>query len=113
MARLCLRMTPNDHPTDPTLTPLRTGEGDVVQLVDDGHVFSQAELTCGHYRILDLPGVPQEELLHLVTAEEDLEGKMLKRRTQHLDPVALKSAPWTGRTSTTKAQLATITRTKV
>jgi hypothetical protein len=112
MARLCIRITPNDHPTDPSLTPLRTGEGDVVQLVDDGHVFSQGELNCGHYRILDLPGVPQEELLHLVTHAEDAEGRMTKRRTQQLNPALLKAGLWIGRTNATTAQLAGITRTK-
>lgn len=28
MARLCIRITKNDHPTDSSLTPLRTNEGD-------------------------------------------------------------------------------------
>ena len=113
MARLCIRITNIDHPTVPALTPLRTNEGDVVCLVDDDHVFSVAELTNGHYRILDLPGVPQEELVHLVQHEEDVEGKMTKRRTQGLDPVALKTGILAGKTSTTKAELALVTKVKV
>jgi hypothetical protein len=112
MARLCIRLTPNDHPTDPSLTPMRTGEGDVVQLVDDGHVFSQAEQTCGHYRFLNLDGVPQEELVHLVTAKEDAEGKMVARRTQNLDLTVLKTPAWRDRTSASKDEIATLTRTK-
>lgn len=112
MARLCIRITNNDHPTDPSLTPRRTNEGDVVCLVDDSHVFSFAELNNGHYRILDVPGVPQEDLGHLVTHAEDAQGRMTKRRTQNLDPIALKNPTWSGRTSATKGQLATITRTK-
>jgi hypothetical protein len=112
MARLCIRITPNDHPTDPSLTPLRTGEGDVVALVDDGHVFSQAELTNGHYRILDLPGVPQEDLIHLVAHESDAQGRMTKRRMLHLNPALLKAGIWIGRTTATQAQLAAITRAR-
>ena len=32
MARLVIRLLPNAHPTDPALTPLRTQEGDVVEI---------------------------------------------------------------------------------
>jgi hypothetical protein len=31
MARLCIRIAPNDHPTDASLTPLRTRPGDIVE----------------------------------------------------------------------------------
>ena len=48
MARLCVRILANDHPTDPALTPMRTNLGDVVCIQDDGHVFSHAELNNGH-----------------------------------------------------------------
>ena len=112
MARLCIRIAPNAHPTDPLLDALRTQEGDVVCLVDDGHVFSQAELTNGQYRILNLPGVPQEDLVHLVTPVEDTEGTMVKRRAHSLDPVALQNVAWQGKTGATQAELATITVTK-
>lgn len=112
MARLCIRIAPNDHPTDPTLTPLRTQEGDVVCLVDDSHVFSHAELNNGQYRIIDLPGVPQEDLLHLVTPVDDGDGKMLKRRAVELDTTVLKST-WTGKNTATKAELDAITKAKV
>lgn len=112
MARLVIRILPNDHPTDPSLTPLRTHEGDVVELVDDGHVFSQAELTNGHYRILDLPGVPQEELVHLKAHVEDAQGRMTKRRNQSLDLTVLKMPAWRDRTTATKAEIAVLTRNK-
>lgn len=105
MARLCIRITNNDHPTDPSLTPLRTNEGDVVCLVDDGHVFSAAELVCGHYRIVDLPGVRQEDLLDLVEHAEDAEGKMVKRRVKNLDKDVLKSPVWINKATATKAEL--------
>jgi hypothetical protein len=111
MARLCIRLTPNDHPTDPTLTPLRTHEGDVVCLVDDDHVFSPTELTCGHYKIVDVPGVTQEDLLYLMAHEEDAEGKMTKRRVVGLDPAVLKGA-WKDKTSATKAELDAVTKVK-
>lgn len=105
MARLCIRITPNDHPTDPSLTPLRTNEGDVVCLVDDTHVFSQAELNCGHYRIIDVPGVPQDDLLDLVEHAVDAEGNMVKRRVKTLDKNVLKSPAWISKTTATKAEL--------
>src|SRR3990172_5332160 len=111
MARLCVRILPNDHPTDPALTPLRTRLGDVVCIVDDDHVFSHAELNCGHYRIIDVPGVPQEDLIHLCASVEDAEGKITARRAVKLDDAVLKSAQWVGRTSATKAQIAAITVT--
>lgn len=112
MATLCIRITPNDHPTDPSLTPLRTNEGDVVCLVDDDHVFSVAELNCGQYKMLDVPGVPQEELVHLVAHVEDAEGKMVKRRSVGIDKAVLKGA-WKDKTSATKAEITANTKVKV
>jgi hypothetical protein len=112
MARLVIRILPNAHPTDPSLTPLRTQEGDVVELVDDGHVFSFAELNCGQYRIMDVPGVPQDELVHLKAHVEDAQGRMTKRRAQQLDLTVLRTPAWRDRTTATKAEIATLTRTK-
>lgn len=85
MARLVIRILPNAHPTDPSLTPLRTQEGDVVEIVDDGHAFSFAELNCGHYRMVDVPGVLPEDLEHLRQHVEDSAGKMVKRRKFMVD----------------------------
>ena len=113
MARLCVRVTNNDHPTDPTLTPLRTNEGDVVCLVDDDHVFSFAELNNGHYRIIDVPGVPQEDLAHLVESLDDAEGRLIKRRTKMLDPLVLKGPIWAGKISATKSELDVITKDRI
>lgn len=59
MARLCIRQLPND-----TENPLRSQPGDVVSMVDDDHVFTTAERAL--YRIIDLPGVPQEKLAYLL-----------------------------------------------
>ena len=112
MARLVIRILPNAHPTDPSLTPLRTQEGDVVCLVDDGHVFSFAELNNGHYKILDVPGVPQEELVHLVAAVEDGEGKMIKRRAVELDKAVLEGAR-KNKTTATKSEIAANIKVKV
>jgi len=80
MARLCVRITKNDHPTDPSLTPLRTNEGDVVCVMGDEHVFSHAEMNNGHYKIVEMPGVPPEDVIRLMAHEEDADGKMVKRR---------------------------------
>ena len=111
MARLCIRLTNNDHPTDPTLTPLRTNEGDVVCLVDDGHVFSFAELNNGHYKIMDVPDATQEDLVHLVASVEDADGTMVKRRNLEIDTALLKGA-WKNKTSATKAELDANTKVK-
>jgi hypothetical protein len=84
----------------------------VVELVDDGHVFSFAELNNGHYRMLDVPGVPQEELVHLKAHVEDAQGRMTKRRAQALDITVLRTPAWRDRTNATKAEIATLTRNK-
>jgi hypothetical protein len=91
---------------------LRTQEGDVVEIVDDGHVFSFAELNCGHYRMLDVPGVPQDELVHLVTPVKDAQGRMTKRRAQQVDLTVLRTPAWRNRTTATKAEVDILTRTK-
>ena len=81
MSRLCVRRLPND-----TTNPLRTQPGDVVCMVDDDHVFTKAEQML--YRIIDLPGVPQEKLayllepLNLAGAGDEV---MLARRKVKLD----------------------------
>lgn len=59
MTRLCIRAVAND-----TDSPLRTQPGDVICMVEDDHVFNAAEMAL--YRIIDLPGVPQEKLVYLM-----------------------------------------------
>jgi hypothetical protein len=113
MARLCIRILSNDHPSDASLTPMRTNLGDVVSVHDDDHVFSFAELNCGHYRIIDLPGVPEMDLLSLVESKKDVDGRMIARRLVGLDTNILKSAPWVGKTTATKTQIDAITVVKV
>ena len=103
MAILCIRISPNDPPA-----ALRTKPGDVVCIVDDGHVFSRAELDCGQYLFINIPGVQQAEFVSLVAHMEDASGNMIKRRAKTLNIAALNSAPWKTRTSATKAQLLTI-----
>jgi hypothetical protein len=112
MARLCVRIAPNGHPTDASLTPKRTREGDVVCVVDDGHVFSHAELNNGHYRIIDVPGVSPAEFVNLCALDIDAFGAMLKRRNVTLDFDVLNSAQWVSKTSATKAQITAITVTR-
>jgi len=110
VARLCIRIAPNNNHTDPLLDALRTHEGDVVCLVDDDHVFSHAELNNGQYRILDVPGVSQAELVHLV---EPVEGPrpqghakmMITRRKRGLNMALLNSPAFAGRTTITKTEL--------
>ena len=111
MARLVIRVLPNAHPTDPALTPLRTQEGDVVEIVDDDHVF-RPSIFNGHYRILDVPGVPQEELVHLKAHVEDAQGKITKRRAQMLDITVLPVHAQRDSITMTKAQIAALTRAR-
>lgn len=112
MARLCIRIAPNNHPTDPSLDVMRTQLGDVVCIVDDGHIFSSAELNSGQYRIVDVPGVSQEELIYLCAHVDDAEGKMIRRRAVTLDADALRAGAWRTRTTATKTQIAAITVTR-
>lgn len=85
MSRLCIRVALNDHPTDPALTPLRTNVGDVVELVNDDHKFSYCEENNGQYRMVDVPGVAQENLTHLKDHIEDKDGQMIQRRRLAVD----------------------------
>lgn len=112
MARLCVRIVPNPNPSDPAMDDLRTQEGDVVFIVDDSHVFSHAELNCGHYRIIDVPGIPQEDLIHLMDSEYEADGKMKNRRIDELDKAILKSPEWIGKRNATKAEIAAIKKKK-
>jgi hypothetical protein len=75
-------------------------------------VFSHAELNCGHYKILDVPGVTQEELVHLVASVEDAKGKMVKRRNVQIDKSVLEGA-WKDKTTATKAEITANTKVKV
>jgi len=114
MARLCIRIAPNDHPSDANLNVMRTHPGDVVCIVDDGHVFSHAELNCGQYRIIDVPGVSQEELTDLVDAVFAAdESTMLKRRRLTLPIAILNAGVWKNRTTATKAQIDAIKTLRV
>jgi len=113
MARLCIRVAPNDHPTDPELNKLRTQPGDVVCIVNDDHQFSQGELNCGQYRIIDVPGVPQIELIYLCKQHvDDVEGNPIQRRLWSLDAAALRVGQWRDRTSATQAQIDAIVITR-
>jgi len=114
MARLCIRITPNPNTTDPSLDVMRPQAGDVVCVVENGHVFSKAELGCGHYRIIDVPGATQAAMIGLIESSFSAdEGTMLRVRKRGLDAIALKNGVWKNRTTATKAQIDSITVTKV
>ena len=113
MANLCIRIVPNAHPTDPSLDPFRTQEGDVVAVTDDAHVFSVGELTCGQYRFIRVPGVSQADLIYLIEsvyAADD--ATLLRRRKVSLDAAVLKGGVWKNRTEATKAKINLITIVK-
>lgn len=107
MARLCVRIAPNEHPTDPALTPMRTQIGDVVVVVPDEHVFSFAEMNNGQYRIIDVPGVAESDLAHLV-APRVLGDQVAAKRSVSLNPATLNNGVWRSRRVATKAQIEAI-----
>lgn len=84
MARLVVRIQDKYAPGDKN-TVFGTNPGDVVCIVDDDHQFSYCELNNGHYRIIDVPGVPQEKLIYLCDHLEDKEGQMIQRRIRAVD----------------------------
>ena len=91
MTRLCIRVQENPG-GDPTG---RTQPGDVVCMVDDDHKFNYAEMNNGHYRIIDLPGVPQEKLAYLLEPKVEVilggvepEERPLARRAVKIDLAA-------------------------
>ena len=112
MARLCIRIAPNDHPTDASLTPLRTRVGDVVVIMPDGHQFSQAELNCGQYKFVDVPGVAPSTLQNLLDPVFDANGIMTKRRAFALDPTQINSDVWKSRTTATAIQISSLIVTR-
>jgi len=109
MARLVVRTQPNPGKT-PEQSLLRTQEGDVVDIVNDGVEIRPGTLNSGHYRIIDLPGIPQEALVHLKAAVFDTEGGLVRRRAKTLDIDALRSPEWAGRSEMTLAEVATLTK---
>lgn len=112
MARLCIRVAPNNHPTDPELDALRTHPGDVVCVVVDGHKFTDAEMNNGHYRIIDMPGVAVESVMHLSEQVHGSEGELIKRRKHTLDVSALNGGAWRTRHAASKEQIDAITLAK-
>lgn len=110
MARLCIRVAANLHPTDSRLNALRTQLGDVVEIMEDGHIWSRVERACGQYRFLDVPGVSAVALSSLVAPKVDAATQtLLARRLNTLDITALRSAVWASRTEATKTQIDAIT----
>ena len=111
MAILVVRILPNEHPTDTALTPLRTAPGDVVEIVEDDHQFSQGERNCGHYRFITVAGIGSEQFLALKASRFDVNGNMTRRRDKALDSTVLQTT-WVGQTTATKAQVDAITITR-
>lgn len=109
MAILCVRIAPNDHP-DPSLHAQRTHPGDVVDIVEDDHVFSEGELKCGQYRFINVPGVPAAELAHLKESVLAADGAVSRKRGRGFDADELNSPQWKNRDRATKAQIDAITR---
>ena len=88
MARLVIRISDNSHP-DPKLNAMRTQIGDVVEICEDGHWFSDGEVHCGQYRIVEVPGVPALAFEHLKESEMDADENMLSRRKLALNDAQL------------------------
>lgn len=88
MARLVVRITDNSHP-DPEVNKLRTQIGDVVEVCEDGHWFSDGEVKSGQYRIVEVPGVPASAFVNLQEADMNAAGDMFRRRKLALNEVTL------------------------
>lgn len=113
MARLCIRVLPNNHPTDPSMDLFRTQLGDVVCVVEDSHVFSFGELNCGQYRFIQVSGVTQADMIYLIESIYDAQEKLVRLRKVGFDAAVLSSGPWRNRTTVTKAQIDSITVVRV
>jgi len=116
MARLCIRIADNKHPTDPDLDAFRTQINEVVCVTEDGHKFSEAELNCGQYKFIDVNGVAQADLIYLIDPvldPLDVEGiKISGIRKSKLDPKELKKAKWEDGSKVTKSDVDSIVLTK-
>lgn len=106
MARLIVRITNNPNNSDPSLTPLRTQRGDVVQIVPDNHIFSEAEMFCGHYKIIDMPGVAAEDLRYLVDGVLGVDDEVIALRAVRINEAGL------ARTEMTEVEARTLTRSR-
>jgi hypothetical protein len=62
-----------------------------VEILPDTHQFSFCELNNGHYRIIDLPGIPFELMAHLVEERLDAGGVFARRRHLRLDPILVRA----------------------
>ena len=86
MARLIVRLQPNPA-SDPAQNVLRSQPGDVVDICEDAHVFTDAEYRL--YLVINVPGVPASEFDHLKNPEFDADNEIMNYRTVKLDRVAL------------------------
>ena len=92
MARLCVQLTANNHPTNSALNPFRTHTGDVVCVAEDGHVWSPAELKCGQYQFVDVVGVPASTYDNLVASTLDVNGFVTAIRANTLTLATIDAA---------------------
>ena len=113
MARLCIRVSTNQHPTDSTLNPFRSQLGDVVVIQPDGWVFSPAELNCGQYRVVDVAGVAPSVFHSLLNSVFDAGGIMTARRAFRIEPTIINNAVWKVKFTATKTQIDLVTVTAV
>ena len=109
MSRLCIQITPNNHPTDPSRDPFRVQAGEIVCIEEDGHEWSKGELACGQYKFIDVSGVAQADMIRLIAAKLDADGNKIGIRRLSLNLAELKSNGWKNRTTATKNQIDSIT----
>lgn len=110
MARLCIRVLPNNHPKDPDLDLVRTQPGDVVCVMPDKHEWSAGELACGQYKFVEVPGITPEDFARLIESRFDKDNILMCIRNMGLDPDALKTGDWA---TSTKAEIDDIAAIKV
>ncbi len=106
MARLCIRKL-----AKPVVSTLSSQAGDVICVVEDGHEFTTAELTNGHYRIIDVAGVSASEFANLIASSFNANGTLFRLRAVGLNVTTLNTT-WANKTTATKAEITAITVTK-
>lgn len=86
MARLAVRIYQNPDP-DPEMAKFRSQPGDVLDICEDGHIFTDAEYRL--YRVINVPGIPAEAFGGLKEHERDAEENIIGYRKVRLDRAAL------------------------
>lgn len=104
MAILVVRVLPNGASLH------RTQPGDVVDIVEDGHTFSEGERNSGHYRFITVPG-PVADYADL-KEPQIVDEVLLAKRGRTLDITQLRTPQMRNKTSFTKTEVTNLVRVR-